>query len=239
MATARSIIKRAMVEVGNGERPPGSNKTKYGDWYGMDGQPWCAMFQSWLFAKEGMPEIKFAYTPSFAQFFVDAGRWHEKSPQPGDVVFFNFPDSLDRIQHVGLVVDTNSDGSITTIEGNTSSGESGSQDNGEGVFRRVRKSFIVGYGSPSFNNKPSQQQKPRVKLWFGKGDKGADVRRWQIHLQKLISPDPALLIDGEFGRNTLAATLLFQEKFQQDVDGRVGAASLRAMEEAIRALKRD
>lgn len=27
----------------------GNNKTKYGEWYGMDGNAWCAMFVSWCF----------------------------------------------------------------------------------------------------------------------------------------------------------------------------------------------
>jgi len=237
MTKARDIIDRARKELGTHERPPGSNRTKYGDWYGSDGVPWCAMFQSWIFAHEGMPEIKFAYTPTFAQHFVDEGRWHESSPAPGDVVFFNFPDSLDRIQHVGLVVDVEGGGSIVTIEGNTSSGDGGSQDNGDGVYRKVRSSSIVGYGSPGYNKKPARAEKPSVKLWFGKGDKGADIKRWQHDLNVVMKPKPPLDKDGEFGPKTLEETLAFQKKHREDVDGRVGASTLRKMEKVLKESK--
>jgi lysozyme family protein len=56
-------------------------------------------------------------------------------------------------------------------------------------------------------------------------------------LQKVLTPVPALEIDGEFGPATLAATRAFQEKFHQDIDGRVGEATLRAMEKALAALR--
>jgi len=148
--TLDSVLKEAESQIGYVEYPAGSNRTRYGQWYGMDGQPWCAMFASWLF-RNGLDAIgdKFAYTPTGAAQFKQVNRWGTK-PRPGAFVFFDFPDSVTRIQHVGIVVKVNADGSITTIEGNTSSGTSGSQDNGGGVFRRTRKTSIVGYGYPEY-----------------------------------------------------------------------------------------
>ena len=49
MATPNDIVKLAISQLGYKESPSGSNKTKYGKEYGMDGQPWCAMFVWWLF----------------------------------------------------------------------------------------------------------------------------------------------------------------------------------------------
>jgi cell wall-associated NlpC family hydrolase len=54
--------------------------------------------------------------------------------KPGDFVFFKWPGvSHDFCDHVGIYA-----GNGQTIEGNTSSGTSGSQNNGGGVFVRVR-----------------------------------------------------------------------------------------------------
>ena len=149
-ATIGQVLKEAASQIGYTESPARSNRTKYGAWYGMDGQPWCAMFISWLF-RDTLEAIggKFAYTPTGANWFKRNLRW-STTPKVGAIVFFDFPDSVTRIQHVGIVEKVNADGSIVTIEGNTSSGSSGSQDNGGGVFRRTRKASIVGYGYPRY-----------------------------------------------------------------------------------------
>lgn len=40
--------------------------------------------------------------------------------------------------HVGIIVDVNADGSIMTVEGNTSSGDAGNQHEGDGVWQKRR-----------------------------------------------------------------------------------------------------
>lgn len=149
--SAADLIVEARRHLGYTESPPGSNRTKFGAWYGMDGQPWCAMFVSYCAAKaEALGVGKFAYTPTFAAAFRASGRFGTR-PRVGAIAFFDFPDSVDRIQHVGIVESVNDDGSVTTIEGNTSPGDGGSQSNGGGVYRRVRRGpSIVGYGYPMF-----------------------------------------------------------------------------------------
>ena len=42
--SAKKILDTALAELGYRESPFGSNRTKYGQWYGLDGQPWCVMF---------------------------------------------------------------------------------------------------------------------------------------------------------------------------------------------------
>jgi len=66
-------------------------------------------------------------------------------------VFFDWPDSVNRIQHVGIV-EAVEPAAIVTIEGNTTSGTAGNQSAGDGVWRRrrARNSSIVGYGRPRY-----------------------------------------------------------------------------------------
>lgn len=168
MAVVADVIRIAEAEVGyveqGGANNNSGNLTKYGKWYGIDAQPWCAMFISWVFFMAGMPlpastSKGFAYTPSGAEWFKKRNRW-STLPRVGAVVFFSMGGQ--RIDHVGLVVKVNGDGSIITIEGNTSSGNAGSQRDGGGVYRRLRKSHIVGYGLPEYvvNNPPPRPTPP-------------------------------------------------------------------------------
>ena len=164
MATADEILRAAATELGTVESPASSNKTRYNRWYfGRDeSAPWCATWVSWVFAHQGMPlpastAKGFAYTPSGAQWFKDQGRW-SSTPERGHVVFFDFPgDNVHRISHVGIVEGVRSDGSIVTIEGNTSPGSGGSQRDGGGVYRRIRSSGIVGYGVPAYGPTPQEE----------------------------------------------------------------------------------
>ena len=232
VATAQQILQIAAKQIGVKEKPPGSDKVRYGDWYPMPGAPWCAMFVSWVLDKGGITGFKHAYTPTGAELFRKAGRWFTSGPRPGDIVYFDFPDSLHRIQHVGFVEKTNGDGSITTIEGNTSSGNSGSQDRGGGVYRRVRtSSVIVGYGRPPYKGEgklPKPADKFPQRAWFGVGDKGADVRRWQRQLGTVMDAD--IEVDGEFGPETLKLTKAFQKAGGLEVDGKVGPETLAKIE---------
>lgn len=151
------VLDAARRELGTVEKPAGSNRTRYGATYGMDGVAWCAMFVWWVFRQaRALPLIpKTAYTPTFAQWFRDRRQWGS-APRPGAVVFFDFPgDGVNRISHVGIVEAVNADGSIVTIEGNTSAGTGGSQRDGGGVFRRTRRTGIVGYGYPGYTGAPA------------------------------------------------------------------------------------
>lgn len=253
MASAKEVIKKAKDQVGTSESPPGSNHNKFTEWYGLSG-PWCAMFVSWVLHNSGMDEIpKFAYTPSFAEWFRQQGSGFadDSDAKPGDVVFFNFPDSVDRIQHVGFVV-ANENGKLTTVEGNTSSGVAGSQDDGGTVAVRTRGyAEAVYYGRPKYNGKPKKPEfKVPVKAWFGKGDKGADVKTWQKDLNKWVRdlneqhPQRAdflfeLKPDGVFGPRTVKATKTFQGFYGLDADGRVGMHTLQRMENVRKRQKKN
>ena len=59
----------------------------------------------------------------------------------GDVVLYDFNHD-GGCDHIGIVV-YNDGHELTTIEGNTSSGEAGSQHAGNGVYRRTRQYDVV------------------------------------------------------------------------------------------------
>ena len=135
--TAEKVLDAARGELGVKESPAGSNRTKYGKWYGFDGQPWCMMFVQWCFAQAGQ---KLPYTTASCSGLLNWCKRHHKeyiadSPEPGDVVIYSFG-------HTGIVESVGA-GTVTVIEGNTSPGAAGSQDNGGMVCRRTRKTSTV------------------------------------------------------------------------------------------------
>jgi len=239
MATAHQVLAIARDEIGTTESPPDSNVVKYSRWYPMNGSPWCAMFVSWVLDQAGITGYKHAYTPTGADRFRQQDRWFTSDPEPGDLVYYDFPPH-ERIEHVGLVVRENEDGSITTIEGNTSSGDQGSQSNGGGVFRRRRlPNLVVGYGRPPYegSSKPERPEKTfKKKGSFGLGDEGSDVRIWQRQLNAVA--DAGLEVTGEFDQDTLRSTRSFQEEHGLKVDGEIGPLTLAAMEKEYQEAKR-
>lgn len=152
MSTASDVLRVAAAEIGTTENPAGSNRNKYSLALGRPAEPWCADFVVWTTRQAGLRlPSEHSYTPYMATGFKQVGAWHDGTAgaRPGDVVFFNFGSGI--IRHVGIVESARADGSLVTIEGNTSSGTAGSQDNGGGVFRRTRPAnYVVGYGRPAY-----------------------------------------------------------------------------------------
>ena len=151
MTSAGAVLDRARSQIGTVEAANGSNP--YGASYGMDRVAWCAQFQWWCFTTAGAGLLipKTAYTPTFYSWFQQRGQ-ASRNPRVGSLVFYDWPgDGIDRISHVGIVEAVNPDGTITTIEGNTTSGAAGNQSAGGGVWRRRRtQACVVGYGHPAY-----------------------------------------------------------------------------------------
>ena len=163
MSQVNKFIEVAKAEVGYVEGPL-DNQTKYQ----RANQAWCGAFVNWCAKQAGIKIPNCVYTPSGATAFMDKKAWtiaEQADPKPGDIVFFDFVvDALDRIGHVGIVITNNGDGTVTTIEGNTSSDKKGSQANGGEVCRKIRAYkkknrsklkaslpvFVVGFGRPQF-----------------------------------------------------------------------------------------
>lgn len=147
------IVNIANSQIGYAET--GDNSTMYGKWYGLDKQPWCAIFVSWCYAQAGLSNLIAAQNKKgFAS--CDAGlKWFAKrnklvpvgEAQEGDIVFFQFDNDAEP-DHVGIVAKNWKRKSIlATIEGNTS--DKGSQSNGGAVYAKKRPySLVMGVVRP-------------------------------------------------------------------------------------------
>ena len=159
MPTVNDVLQLALSQVGTTENAAGGSK--FNQWfmstpYAKQGAEqyggsisdyanasWCDMFVSWVGDRLGVKGMgDNAFTPAHARWFVRQGRWGHV-PEPGAVVFFSWSDdkSIDGIDHVGLVIRDNHDGTIQTVEGNT--------DNAVRVRTRP-VSQVVGYGYPEY-----------------------------------------------------------------------------------------
>ena len=170
MSSALDVINAARKEVGYVEGP--NNENKYGEWYGLNHAPYCAMFVSWVFAQAGCNSLVaasttkgFSYCPEGLAWFQRKGQIVNKyAGQPGDIVFFSW--SGHTAEHVGIIVAASKDG-ITTVEGNTSADHKmGSQSNGDGVWLRHRPYLnIMAIARPAY----SVTVKPATSLSQNKG----------------------------------------------------------------------
>jgi hypothetical protein len=167
MSQRDEFVAIALKEVGTIEGPK-DNETKYGAFTKANFLPWCGSFVMWCASQVTLKIPNCVSTQAGAKAFLDKGLWQaaeEATPLPGDIVFFDFPgDGIDRISHVGIVVKDNGNGTITCVEGNTSSDKKGNQRNGGECCLKVRaykkkngskivKSqpvSIVGFGKPKF-----------------------------------------------------------------------------------------
>jgi hypothetical protein len=87
----------AVGEIGTKESPFGSNRQKYGDWYGMNGVPWCAIFVSYCIAKAGRTAWRYSYVPNISSDAVRGvnGMSPTYSPQRGDLVCYTLHGDVD------------------------------------------------------------------------------------------------------------------------------------------------
>lgn len=126
--------------------------TKFGEYTNANGLPWCGSFVNWCAHEAGLKLPSMVSTAMGAQRMKDVGRWDTK-PQRGDLAFFDFPaDGVDRISHIGIVVDVRGN-KVITIEGNTAP-TNGDQRNGGMVMIKERTfgagASIVGFARPKF-----------------------------------------------------------------------------------------
>lgn len=129
------LLNAFRAELGKSpyEVPAGSNKTVYGKEYGFDGVPWCLIFASVLYKRLGIP-WRFASTVAARREAERRGLWRSV-PKPGMGAMKQYTSSTG---HWGEVEFVHSDGTVTTIEANTSPTDAGSQREGDGVYRKRR-----------------------------------------------------------------------------------------------------
>ncbi|MHC5249803.1 LysM peptidoglycan-binding domain-containing protein [Enterococcus sp. LJL90] len=151
MATANDVVNWMLSKVGIKENPMGSNNVEFNTkYYGRDvsgsAYAWCQAMIWCCFQELGISNLygtKSAYTVFVASAFNQQGRFFRSNPQPGDMVFFDWGGSknISAIDHVGIVVSVNADGSVNTVEGNVSN---------QVMKMRRTMQFIVGFGRPAY-----------------------------------------------------------------------------------------
>lgn len=124
-SAGQAVLNAVRGEVGQAEQPPGSNDSPRIAQYrqatvGSGVGPWCAYFTSWAAREAGVP------LGDSGQGFGrvdDVYAWAQRAgkavpngpgvqPQPGDLIVWD--------EHIGVVESVGADGTINTIEGNSS-----------------------------------------------------------------------------------------------------------------------
>lgn len=167
------LIAVAKYELGLAFKEDNSNNiTPYGQWYGLNGNSWCAMFVSWCATQAGIVGTvipRYSYCPSGVNWYRNNKRYHSRGsgyiPKIGDAIFF-YSVTSGRVAHTGIVTDVDNT-FVYTIEGNTS----------DGVYSRVynrESTYIDGYGDNfgegSTGVKPTKEDIEKTLL-----DKFADL----------------------------------------------------------------
>ena len=138
---------------------------------------WCAATICYWFNQAGASNlipVKSANCGVLARGFYDKGQLVKSGYKAGDVVFFHWSDDWSSgvpgvytLDHVGIIISNNGDGSYTTIEGNT-----GSSAYGECAIRTRYASQISCCGRPKYsassssssNNNTSQNKTTKTSV---------------------------------------------------------------------------
>lgn len=236
--TLALLLEIVRKEIGYVEGPK-DNETKYGAFTKANFLPWCGSFVMWCFNQAGIKIPSVVYTPAGVAAFKKSGQYVKagkgKRPVPGSPVFFNFPGGAD-IDHVGIVLEDNGDGTAWCGEGNTTPDKKkGSQSNGGEACLKLRAYgpnkkglpvFIDGWAVLPFPDadqapvKTLEEKKvalaetvkkqgvevPAVKVWTPL-KKGSKGPKVK-EVQTALNID----VDGQFGDGTAKAVKAFQTK---------------------------
>lgn len=144
----QDILAIAATQVGY--REGSNNETKFGAWYPMNYNPWCAMFVSWCAEQAGIPTTvipKHASCDIGMSWFKRNSQWQDSAyfggsyiPKAGDIIYFGVPHDSN---HVGIVR-YSAGGYVYTVEGNAS-------DMVKNKSYALDNSNILGYGIPTYS----------------------------------------------------------------------------------------
>ena len=264
-ATRWQIIKTASEELGyveqGGSTGRNGNITKYWakHYPKWQGSPWCGAFVYWVLQERGVKDVPLGktgifYTPSIVNAAKSQGVWRSDSVaslskiKPGDIVLFDFNGS-GHAKHVGFAEKYLGNGLVQTIEGNTSSSNAGSQNDGGGVYRRTRSTgTIMGYvdmskwlavnaKDPSFVGYKSAASTPTKaptstlrKKWLAK--KIAVHGLLSVGTISRLQAEVNASIDGKLGSQTKRAV---QKWLDVSQDGIWGRNTIKALQRKVGA----
>jgi hypothetical protein len=157
--TGKKIVDIAVGEIGSGENPPGSNKTKYGDWFDPKlnasmGLPWSSIFVSWVYNRAGIDLGANNYGKGFASWsqaysYFKANGFLTYLPEPGDIVIIDLVTNTGNDKtsfHGGIFIKwiDRYQGTFETVEGNISTvkGEQGVVGKGLRNIKTQKINFV-------------------------------------------------------------------------------------------------
>ena len=124
-SVGQKMVALAQAEIGVKEEPMGSNDGERIKEYrtataGSGVGPWCAYFTSWLAKSAGAPVGEqgqgFGSVDALYSWAQRTGKAQPNGagvrPNPGDLIVFD--------EHIGMVESVDADGTVRTIEGNSS-----------------------------------------------------------------------------------------------------------------------
>ncbi|WP_169314304.1 peptidoglycan-binding protein [Streptomyces piniterrae] len=157
------------------------NRTRFGEQYGMNGEPWCVMFDWDMYADTGLEEFvpKIASVNGFTSWAKEREQWSE---YPSVGAWVNLHDG----GHTELVVGFD-ETYVYTKGGNTVEAGATDANQGKGVYshKTERKSAsIVGYFAPKF---PNDECPPTADPHDHRG--GAARKEWRWHGHRLPHED--------------------------------------------------
>ncbi len=148
-------------------RENSGNRTYFGAWYGMNGQPWCAMFICWCAAKSGVPTTVIPKIANADRGWAKKQKVYHRSvqwgenyiPKAGDLIYFSWS-VRDYADHIGMVSGTGMKNGVRyvyTIEGNK-------HDKVKKGEYPINNKYILGYASPKYSGVPTTTVKPGTKF---------------------------------------------------------------------------
>ena len=246
MSTANTIqaraVQLALAEKGYKEGSRNYNKFAANTYPDVQNQAWCGCFVGDVYRRAGWDSrglVWMPYVPYIESWAKKIGAWKTTRAQPGDIVVYGFGRTTG--QHTGIAYPDESTGgdSYRAIEGNTSSGNAGSQSNGDGVYVRYRKRRdIRGWvdiakvfqhykvqadSAAASTSKPSAKPKPAPKP-------AAKPKRKKLK------------VDGRFGKETVEQLQLELNSVrteQVDVDGRAAEDTWKSLQGFLGIKPRD
>lgn len=197
-------VARGEVSRSSAEKPRGSNRTKYGAWYGVDGVPWCAIGVTWVMAQAGLDAgiygPRTAWVPDYRVWARARGRWSAGTSdvRVGDIMTFRGG------KHVEVVVRV-SGRRFWCVGFNTSWKGSGGSF-ADGVF-------------VAENERTGETIDGTLHPFYGVTDGMVRVAQQTV----------GVTVDGDLGPKTLSAIKAWQRKNGLAADGIPGADTYAAM----------
>ena len=252
MSVAQQVLARAASRIGYyapDDPNPGSEAGRY--WAARTGQQWlagpsdsvwwCMLFVSMCLDECGQIDaiggfsFNTDYTVNQVRKHPDAYFVSVYDARPGDVVIYNWDGG--GTDHVGFVEKNLGGGTLQTIEGNTSSGDYGSQSAGNGVWRRVRSHSIA------YVIRPAYSDSGETSAPSGPVDIRALQRAVRANPDNVAGPNTrsrcyALAAASNWGGNTFPFGIAFaQSVVGAEEDGYWGPASEEAHDATVEAVQ--